>query len=101
MAQYTGRLNVINLAGQKVMKQNMAIRGKGRAVKGINWLNIGQTESRTGLHGFLSAESRFVISSLSVEHVIPDAEDEKPTLNISGRMYVSHRSKIKRVTDLE
>ena len=94
MAQYIGRLKVINLAGQKVIKQNMAIRGKGRTVKGINWLNIGQTESQAGLHGTLSAESRFVISSLSIEHVVPDAEDEKPTLDIYGRMFIPQGIKI-------
>lgn len=95
MPQFTGRLNVIDLAGQTVMKQNMAVRRNKSTIRGINWIGIGSSESRDGLHGALSTGSRFLISYLGVRHVVPDARAEKPTLSINGRMFVPQSIKLK------
>jgi|GEM_PF-3370846 len=99
MPNFTGRLNLIKLSGQTVMKQNMAVREKKRTIRGINWVTISPTQSRAGLHGSLSSETRFLISCLSVRHVVPDAKCEKPTLDIYGRMFVPQSLELKGMFD--
>ncbi len=99
MPQFTGRINLINLDGQKVMKQNMAVRDKKRSIRGINWVNISPTQSRAGLHGSFSAETRFLISYLNVRHVVPAAKKEKPVLDIRGRIFVPQSLELKGMFD--